>query len=146
MAESYVEVTEGSGKKLWTETTLVGADTKHAEIVKLWMPYLASYRVRVASISGAVANEHLLQIMAGSSLNVYIHRIWVYQRILAATAALVQFDVVRLSTAGTGGTGGGIFALDPADSGAGASSMSLPTVKGTESNIMDTQSVYTMQT
>src|SRR3990172_1129947 len=100
MAESYVQVSEGTGKKLWTETTVVGADTKHAEIVKLGEPYLPSYTVttaNVTNVSVASANSHLFQIMAGSTLMLRIRRILIVQAALATTATIGAISIARLT-------------------------------------------------
>ena len=146
MAESYVEVTEGSGKKLWTETTVVGADTKHAEIVKLGEPYLASYTVVTGAVSVATLDSHLLQIMAGASLKVYVRQIRVYQFTVATTAALHYVDILRLTTAGTGGTTQNEQPLDSTDVASGAQAMTLPSSKGTEGAELDRQVSYILQT
>jgi hypothetical protein len=132
MAESFVNVTEGSGKKAHTNQRTIGANTVEDEYVVKGVPFFASYVVGAGSISAATANSHLLQLMAGASLNVYVTRIRVYQFGLATTAAQGRLLVFRVTTAGTGG--GAITALpfDTSDAAAGAAGMSLPTVKGTE--------------
>jgi hypothetical protein len=132
MAESYVEVTEGSGKKLWTETTVVGADTKHAEIIKLGEQYLSSYIINTGSISTATAID-ALQIMAGASLRVRIRRITIQQTVLASAASTLNLALFRLTSAGTGG--GAILtntALDPSDSAPELTAMTLPSAAGTK--------------
>jgi hypothetical protein len=147
MAESFVNVTEGSGKKLHTFARTIGANAVEDEVVVLGEQYLATYLVAPAAfITTATANSHLLQIMAGASLRVRIRRIELHQVGLATTAALMDTRIYRLTSAGTGGTTHGLGLLDPADAAAGASAMTLPTAKGTESSLFALAAPYLMQT
>jgi hypothetical protein len=146
MPESLVQVTEGSGKKLHTWQRTIGANAVEDEVILHGEPMLATYTVATASaLSVATAASHVLQIMAGASLNVYIRRIRVYQFGLATTAAIGSLQLFRLSTAGTGGT-----ALTPAphdaDPASGATAMTLPTVKGTEGTIVGIATAQFIQT
>ena len=67
MAEAFVNVTEGSGKKLHANDRSIGANTVLDEVMLLGENYLPSYLgvTSAASVSTATANSHLLQIMAG---------------------------------------------------------------------------------
>src|SRR5262245_59859384 len=132
MAESIVQVTEGSGKKLRTWNRTIGANSVEEEAVFLADTPMATYSARLDAASTATANSHIVQLMAGSSLNVYVHRIALYQLGLATTAAYGQINIFRLSTAGTGGTAFTPAPYDTNDAASGATSMTLPTVKGTE--------------
>ena len=134
MAESIVQVTEGSGKKLRTWNRTIGGNSVEEEAIFLAEQPLATYTVQTGATSVATAASHLLQIMAGATLNLYIRRIWIYQAALITTAAIVPFTLFRLTTAGTGGTVVGVVQLDNSDAAAGATAMTLPTVKGTEGN------------
>lgn len=137
MSESFVQVTEGSGKKLHSKQRVIGANTVEDEVVIVGEPYLATYTARANGVSTATANSHLLQIMAGASNRVYIRRIWLSQVALATTAATARLQIVRLTSAGTGGVGAPSTAtkLDPADGAAGAAAQTLPTTKGAEGDI-----------
>lgn len=135
MAEGFVNVTEGSGKKLHTFNRTIGANDVHDEAVILGEQYLATYGISGAS-STATANDHLLQIMAGSSLKVRIRRIRIYQSTLAGAVNLFAFQVLRLTTAGTGGTTVTPQPYESADGSSGATVMLLPTTKGTEGAIL----------
>jgi hypothetical protein len=146
MAENFVNVTEGSGKKLHTFNRTIGANDVHDELVLQAEPYLAGYIVFTGAVSTATANSHLIQVMAGASLKVRIRRIEVFQYAMATTAALVDMRVVRLSSAGTGGTALTTRAMETTDSASGATAMSLPTAKGTEVNDMIFARPYFMQT
>lgn len=132
MAESLVQVTEGSGKKLHTNQRTIGANNVEDEIVVLGEPYLASYTIGFTGVSIATANDHVLQIMAGASLKVRIRRICIWQIGLAGAAGMSTWIIHRLSTAGTGGTAVGPRQHETTDAASGATAMTLPTAKGTE--------------
>ena len=135
MAESSINVTEGSGKRLHTFDRSVGGNTVHDEVVVLGEPYLATYTVPTsAAVSIATVDSHLLQIMAGASKPVYLRRIRVY--IASGADSLINLQLRRLSTAGTGGTAITPAPLDTGDSAAGATAQTLPTAKGTESTTL----------
>ena len=136
MAESIVQVTEGSGKKLHTWNRTIGANSVEDEYVLFGENALASYRSVSFGISGATASSHLAQLMAGASLKVRVRKITVYPGGIAASG-VVDVQLFRLTTAGTGGTARTPSPLDPADSASGATFMTLPTVKGTEGVTID---------
>ena len=148
MAESIVQVTEGSGKKLHTNSRTIGANTVEDEYMLLGEPFLASYQVSCTATSSATANSHVLTINAGASLNVYIRRIMVFQVGLATTAAFCEWDFLRTTTAApTGGTAFTPIAYNATEDGAsGATAMTLPTVKATEGNPLGRWSSYFVQT
>jgi hypothetical protein len=128
--ESIVNVTEGSGKLLHTFQRVIGSNTVEDEVTLQGEPYLASYTTRGYAVSIA-ATSHLFQLMAGPTLKVYIRRIRITQAAAATTAGLATFGIVRLTSAGTGGTGIGGIQLEPTDPGSGAAGMVAPTVAGT---------------
>ena len=138
MAESIVQVTEGTGKKLHTWSRTVGANTVEDEAVFQAEYPLATYTAYGENLSGATANDHLVQLMAGASLYVRVRRILVQQNANATTVARAGFQLLRLTTAGTGGGAVTPAKADTADAAAGAAGMTLPTVKGTESTIYKT--------
>jgi hypothetical protein len=149
MAESIVQVTEGSGKKLHTWNRTIGANSVEDEYVLLGENALATTvlnTIHNATISTATANSHLLQIMAGASNKVRIRRIEMWQAVMATAAAIMDLRMYRLTTAGTGGTVIGSSVLDPTDGAAGFTAMSLPTVKGTEGAALMAGMPYMMQT
>ena len=147
MPESVVQVTEGSGKLLHTFQRTIGANSVEDEVVLNGEQYLATYRIATAQTSVATASSHLLQIMAGATLNVYIRSIRVYQVAMATAAAITVVALFRLTTAGTGGTVMAPQPLDTTDAASGSTSMTLPTVKGTEAaNPLDYAEAYWLQT
>lgn len=148
MAESTVSATEGSGaKKFHTFSRSIGGLTVEDEIVVLGDQYLATYSaVSGSGISAATAAAHWVQIMAGASLPVYVRRIKVTQVAMATAAAMADLLVLRLTTAGTGGTALGTPPWDSTDPASGGTVMTLPTAKGTEGNTLWRESVYFAQT
>lgn len=137
MPESTIGLTPGSGVKVHSWQRTIGANTVEDDFsLPGEFPY-PSYTVIANNISIATANDHVLQIMAGASLNVRIRSVSIEQNANATTAARVDFQLLRLTTAGTGGSSITPRASDPADSASGCTAMSLPTAKGTESFVLD---------
>ena len=139
MAETFINVTEGSGKKLHTFDRTIGANSVHDEFVLMGEQPMADYRCTTGTTyaSAATADSHLVQIMAGASLNVYVRRIRVYQHGVATTVTAASAQIVRLTSAGTGGTAFTAAPMDLSDSASGATVMTLPTVKGAEGPSLD---------
>jgi hypothetical protein len=132
MPESYIGLAEGVGKKAHSFQRVIGANTVEDEVTIAGLPYLATYTVTGTGVAIATADEHILQIMAGASLNVYLYRLLAFQQAVAGTAAIAQFRIIRLTTAGTGGSSLGISPLDTSDAAVGATGQARPTAKGTE--------------
>lgn len=84
------------------------------------------------AISTATANSHLIQIMGSTINRVYLRRIRVYQLANAGSATMAAFQLLRLSSAGTGGTSLNNGAYDPSDTNSTAAVMTLPSAKGSE--------------
>ena len=126
----------------YTENGQVVLDQK----VTLGEQYLASYTISPASgPSLATASSHILQIMAGASLNVRIRRIEIFQAAPATTATIATIGLYRLSSAGTGGTSITPSPLDPSSAPAGATAMSLPSAKGAEGALLSLSTMATFQ-
>lgn len=133
MAESIVQVTEGTGKKLHTISYTVGANTVEDEVVLRGPQAWASYSAIGGTISIGTANDHVLCLNAGASLKVRIVKIHIEQSSNAAAAALASFSVFRTTTAApTGGTAVTPAPFDTSDAASGAAARTLPTAKGTE--------------
>lgn len=131
MAESSINVTEGSGKRLHTFDRTIGAVLVQDQFaIPAEYPY-ATYVV-VAESSG-IAVGHIFQVMAGPSKYLRVRRVTVIQRASATASAACRIDIVRLTTAGTGGTVASASTLDPADSAFSGAAMQDPTTLGTES-------------
>jgi hypothetical protein len=136
LSTSNIAVTAGSGTLLDTWTTSKGGQTVHAQrTIPAEYPD-ASYFVMASNISIATANDHVLEILAGSSLNLLIRRIYIEQATNATTVTGCSFELLRVTTAGTGGGAITPAKFNTADAAAGCTAMTLPTVKGTESTSM----------
>lgn len=147
MAEGFINLTEGSGKKAHTFQRVIGANTVEDPVSLVGLPYLAAYTVTpAAGVSTATAASHLLQIMAGANLNVYLYRLALYQLAAATAAAIDLIEIVRLTTAGTGGTALTPAPRDTTDAASGATAMTLPTAKGTEGVFVDRATAQFTQT
>lgn len=142
MGESIVQVTEGSGKKLHTWQRTIGANNVEDEYVIQGEQALATYSVVAAGVATATAASHLMQVMAGASLNVRIRRIRVSQNAAAGSVSVFPLQIVRVTTAGTGGTAVTPGKFDNGDAAAGATGMTLPTAKGTEGTILWDESIW----
>ena len=147
---SFIGVTPGTGAKLatgptYTENSNVVQDEKvlHGE------PYLATYNALSSTTSGlstATVNTNLFQVMAGASLKVYLRSMRIYQLALATTATFgVAFDVVRVTSAGTGGSAITPAPLDTADAASGATAMSAVVTPGTLTTSVDSVVTYFLQ-
>lgn len=131
MSENIVQVTEGSGKKLHTWDTTIGANLVQDEFV---LP--AEYPYPTYSVTSSVSTAtvtHPLEIMAGASLKVRLRRLRIEQSANATTAGPLTISLIRLTSAGTGGTAFTPTKFDSAAAAAGATAMFTPTVNGTES-------------
>lgn len=128
---SSIAVTPGSGAKIATGPTYTeNSNTVQDQKVIRGEPYLASYKVITGGLILTTTSTHLLQIMAGSSLNVYIRRISLQQLALATSAGTAIVDLFRLTSAGTGGSVLTAVAKDTADSAPGATVMSMVVTPG----------------
>lgn len=129
MAESFLTTAAGN---IHTWTRVISANTVHDQGVFPAEYPGASYIVFGGTISIATADAHVLELLAGSSLNLKVRCIHIEQSSNANAAALGSFSIFRLSTAGTGGSAITPAKFDTSDSAAGATGMSLASSKGTE--------------
>lgn len=146
MAESLIVV---GAKNAHTFNRTIGANSVEDEVVLLGENYLASYTVGFdAASSIATGGKHVIQVMAGASLKVRIRRIEIWQQAIATTGGYANFRLMRLNSAGTGGSAQTPQSLDSSDSAAGATAMTLPTVNGGESTAVAILSAwaYAVQT
>src|ERR1035437_994874 len=142
---TYVAITEGTGKKMASVTYAEAGQTVLDQKVILGEQYLPTFTVTAVGISTTSTGAHLLQVMAGASLNLRLRRIAVWQSALATTAAIVDLSVLRLSSAGTGGSPITPTPADPSDS-ATSTAMSLPAAPGTTATVILQPSVCFIQT
>jgi hypothetical protein len=118
---------------------------RREQYVQLGEPALPTYTCSTSGTSVATSGEHILQLMAPAGSYVRIHRIFISQAVLASAATAGGIQILRLTTAGSGGTTRAPVAFDTGDT-AGATGQSLPSSKGTEGNILLFARMYYVQT
>lgn len=147
MTASSIQITAGSGTRLATNSYTEGGNTVHDEkFIPGEYPY-PTYSVVINNISIATANDHVITINAGSSLNVRIRRIRLVQGVNATTAAVATFELMRTTTgAPSGGTAVTPAKFNTGDAASGATAMTLPSTKGTESTLIWRETFNAQQT
>ena len=140
-ADSVVQIDEGTGKYLHYVQRSIASNTTYTQAVAISEPYLPTGTVAVTTaVSLATANSHPFQIMAGPLNRVLLRRLKVTLLAGGTTAGQqAVFQLLRLTTAGTGGTSYTPRNADPADAALAATAMTLPSSKGTEGNILWTE-------
>lgn len=146
MSQSSINLTEGSGKRIHTFDQTIASTLVQDQFVIPGEYPIASYNAIAAGISIATINDHQLQIMAGSTNHVRIRRITIEQSGNATTASVLSIIVVRLTTAGTGGSSVTPARYDNGDAASGATAMTLPSSKGTESTELQRTALLMRQT
>lgn len=133
MAESTIAVTEGTaGKYLHTYSRSIGSTTREDQATFPAEYPLATYTA-AATVRANTASSHLLAIQADGTNYVRVRRITIRQANILSTASTLAIQVLRTSTAGSGGTAVSARALDAADTTPYAGTIqTLPTSKGTE--------------
>jgi type 1 fimbria pilin len=136
MAASLIGITEGVGKNLRTWQRTVSSSAVEEQFIILGDSPKATYSVVASAISTATSASHILQIMAGSTLYVKLEKLRIKQVANAGAVAMVAIQVLRLTSAGTGGSAVTPRPHDTSDT-AGATAMTLPSSKGTEGVQLD---------
>ena len=132
MTVGAIAETEGSGKNRHTNQRTISAVAREDAYVQLGEPDYPTYVTRADTISIATSADHILQIMADGTSYSRLLRYWIaFTDDRPASDLSPQIGLLRLSTAGTGGTALTPSAHDTADTYAGGA-MTLPTAKGTE--------------
>jgi hypothetical protein len=145
VATSLIAFTDGSGKN-WESFQRTRNSTAYENLVVLpGEPAQPTFTALASSIVTTTGASHLIMLQADGTLYTRIKRIMVEQVVGATTATLAQLQIVRVSTAGTGGSAITARGLDAADSYAGTIA-TLPTVKGTEGNILLQKRLWLLQT
>lgn len=135
MSESNVTVTEGAGLNVHTVDRTISGVLVQDQVVLPGEYPLASYCISASGVSVATANDHALQIMSATGVYLRIRRIRIWQAAVA-TAGTVAFDLVRLTTAGSGGGAVTPRRLNMGQSAGSATAQTLPSSKGTEGDIL----------
>jgi hypothetical protein len=141
LTASNIQITAGSGTRLATNSYTESGVTVHDEkFIPGEYPY-PTYVATAGNISIATTNDHLMTINAGSTLNVRIRRIRVRQRTVGTASTLVLQFLRTTTGAPSGGTAITPARYNTADSASGATAMTLPSTKGTESTVLWTESL-----
>lgn len=132
MSESTVAITEGSGKYLHTWSRSIGSTTREDQATFPAEFPLSTYTA-AATMRANTANSHLMMLQGDGTNYVRVRRITIRQANILATASTLAIQVLRTSTAGSGGTAVNGRAFDAGDTTPYAGTIqSLPTSKGTE--------------
>ncbi|HEV8698950.1 MAG TPA: hypothetical protein VGQ89_14735 [Candidatus Limnocylindrales bacterium] len=132
MASTIIQVNSGSGPKIAGDDYTDGTNTVIDQRVTPGEYKRASYSASATALLTTTANDHLMQLMAGSSLPVRVRRVTITQRTNAGALSVGEFALYRLTTAGTGGTAVTPSKYDNGDAASGATAQTLPSSKGTE--------------
>ena len=133
---AFVQITEGAGKRLASSTYTENAQTVYDQKFIPGENYLATYTIDATNVSIATVNDHVVAFMAGASLNVRVRYIHIEQNASATAVARATFELLRLTTAGSGGSALTPAKHDTSDAASGCTAQTLPSSKGTESTIL----------
>ena len=144
---SFVGINEGDDRNLATVQRSIASTTVEQTEVAVTLPHVPSYTmVTSAPVALATASSHLFQFM-GSGLNRdLLRRVEITQVGNAAASRIVEFELRRLDTSGSGGTAVTPNTVDPVDSASTARGMILPSSKGTEDELLYKKSGVILQT
>ena len=136
MSDSTIGISTGTDAYLAAQDRTVGGTAVEEQIIRVGYSLDPTYAVIADDVSVATVNDHVLQVMADGTN---------YCRLLGmniqptdngpASDALLKLQLVRLTTAGSGGGALNDSPYDDADS-FGGDMRSLPTSKGTEGDIL----------
>ena len=146
---SYIPYTDQAAetRKNGTVQFTIGSDTVEVGRTSLDFTVHAAYTFPIAAaISTATANSHLMAWMAGSTYDVLLVDAVLKQLVSAGSATVGQFGLFRLTSAGTGGTSLTGAKQDNGDASVGCTCQTLPTVKGTETTLMYTDTGIMLST
>lgn len=129
-------------KYLQSWSRSIDGTTTEGQIVIEGEPFLAAYVAQASTISTGTSADHLIAIQADGTNYTRIKRIYVSQVVAAGSATLAQLQVIRTTTAGTGGSAITARPLDAGDAAYAGDIRTLPTGKGTEGVTLLVQRLY----
>ena len=138
MTVSVVSVAEpGSPSKyLHTNARTISAVAREDQYVLLGQPAYPTYTAIASGISIATTAAHVLMVMAdGTNYTRLVRATVTPTDDIPAAANVATIQIVRLSTAGSGGGAVTVGAMDSADTYAGTV-QTLPSAKGTEGVVL----------
>jgi len=132
-AAAYVSIDEGSDRKMATVQRTIDSETVEQSEVAVTLPYIATYVVTTqTAVALSAANSHVFQLLGSESHRVLLRRLEVFQKADAAADTRIEFELVRVDTAGTSGTALTPVPTDEVDDATTAEGMTLPSSKGDE--------------
>jgi hypothetical protein len=137
-SESVIQITDAAAatKYLHTQSRVVGGTTKEDQLFLKGQATRATYRAYCSAVITTTSASHMAFIQADGTLYTFITGFWIAQTTLAGGVATANMQVVRTSTAGTGGGAITASPLDAADSAYAGTIQTLPTAKGTEGVVL----------
>lgn len=139
MAYSLIGIDEPDtpDKQLDTFQRTISSEAVEDQIVLPGEHAVASWSAVASGISTATSTSHLIFIQADSTNYTRIQRIYVSQAALAGGAATAELQVLRTTTAGSGGTTVNGRPYDGADTNPYPGTIqTLPSSKGTEGVVL----------
>src|SRR5438045_2134751 len=103
MATGLLGWTDGSGKNIETVSRTRNATLYEDQMVVLGEPSAPTFTALATSIATTTGASHLIMLQADGTNYTRIKRIYVEQVVGATTVTLAQLQILRVSTAGTGG-------------------------------------------
>ena len=132
MSDSTIGVNVGTDENLHTDERTVG----HGQFVHPGESAYPTYSAIASNISIATSAAHVLQIMADGTNYTRLRRVWLTPTDdVPASASVATLQIVRLSTAGTGGSAVTAQRLGAVGTYAG-DVRTLPSAKGTEGGVL----------
>lgn len=138
MAVSTIAVADSdvADKYLHTWQRTISGTAREDQFIQHGQAVYPTYTVVVqASTAGTAAASHILQVMGDGTNYSRLTRLRVWA-CAASSATQERFTLLRLSSAGTGGTAATVSAYDSADTYAGEAKHSLIASKGTEGAVL----------
>lgn len=133
MSDSSLGYTDGAGKNIHTDQRTYSGTAKEDQYFLFAQPTAVTYTAVATGIATTTSASHLMIVQADGTNYTRIKGIWVGQRALAGAVATAQLQVLRTTTAGTGGSSISAYPLDGGDTSPYAGVvMTLPSSKGTE--------------
>lgn len=136
MAVSSVGVTTGTDKYLHTNSRSISSQTREDQYILPGEAAYPTFAAIASNISLATSASHLLFIQADGTLYSRLKRVVITPtNDIPAAASVAQIQIVRTSTAGSGGSSVTCQPFDTADSYSGTA-QTLPSSKGTEGVVL----------
>ena len=134
--DSVVQIDEGSGKMLAHVQRSVASNTVYQQVSLIGEAYLPTYTATATTAMTMGANDHLFELQGATINRLYLRKIEVCQ-LANATAVTAAVQLMRTTTAGTGGSSYPPAATDPTSSATTATFRGgLSANKGTEGTVL----------